>query len=521
MNTHVIITKKAGQEIPRAFLQLALQKFPSCYGIAIQDKDDDGNPLLDVIGEMKSPSLDDLVKTLDACKDVQAMIVLGNLVDNFDKETDIQPFVFQQLGEDKNPQTILALAFEGDFPNYAKPGHTDEFHLWEDFVYPTLMDKHEAAPDLDGFFAKIKSSQFEQALLNPISHRGCAAMLPLSGDVIAYGRNDLGGEFEWGTTSQVLGYGKQTVVDKAVAAGGKFKSRLSAVMGSAAAPAKVEQEHVADPKTGTITIKDKPPSGTKPDDRYTEILVPTKLQGNARNAWIRLMLGLDSKADMPSGHQSASFKVKVPNDIVKFAMEDVTTRDNVRDLAARVKVFQETGVVASGAVKNDAMKEAHKEPAATPAPDQQVQDPKKAVPMDYLPELKADDKKGTVDMVTDWATRPDDKHPSAIDIQRIEAKWPVFSGMMGIKPVDMARWSIKDIKDLGKKYPDSLALAFIEMRRIALDNGAFGDAIKDAIQKQPDKQVEVPSAQPEAPAAKPDGAPPKKSRLAAITGKAA
>lgn len=481
MNTSVIIQVKAGEVPPRDYIEKALRECPTCFGIAIQNKDGDSSSL-EVASEAKNISVDKLMETLEACKEVPVVLTLGNMTQDFNPEEDLMPYVFQQgsAGGD-DVEDILAVFIEGDAPNYSKPGegHTETYHLWEDYIFPTISEKYEASSDLVAFFNKLQTSSFQQSILNSFHHRGVAVFVPLHGDIIAYGKNELGGEYPWGMTSNTFGYGtkvesKPTVVQKA-------KSRLAALTSKTeSTPIKPEE------KTNTVIT---------PDNKgMTALKPPAKLQGNARNAWIRLFTG-QNEGPMPVGHNSKDFTVSVPESLLPFAMEDVSTKDQVRNLTKRVKAAHGKTELEEQ-IQDPKVIEEKKTPAAQPDGD-------KRPASDFLPDLSADAKKGSVDLVTDWATRPMEKRPTAQEILRIESKWPVFSQMMGIKQFDMLNWSIADIKELAKKYPDAIALAFLEMKSVAIANGAF----KEDLESLKDKKVEKPEEKVE------DKTPKKMSRL--------
>jgi len=521
MNTAVIITAEPGHVPPRGYIQTALKECPTCCGIAIQDKEGEA-PVLDTSVNSKQIDIDDLMKILEGTKDQRTLVYLGKMTQDFNPEDDVQPFIFQQATQgDGDPEDILAVFIEGDFPNYSKPGdgHTDEYWLWEKFIFPMLLEKFEASDDLEDFYRRIRSSTFEQAVMNTVSHRAAAVFVPLVGDIIAFGRNELGGKFDWGTTSNRFGWGDQTVLDKAastaVAAVKKGGSRLSRLMGSTAVPTPAPEAPKENPPGvhNTADVNKSKPAGTNPFEKWpgtsaathTMRAVPVGLQGNARNRWIRLFLGLSPDAELPKGKDHKDFMIPVANDLVGFAQEQVTTNDAVKQLSDRVKRFQAPGSV-SEQMKEAAGVSGVKNPQR-PA-EQPADSPRSAA--DFLPESPADEAKATTELVTEWATNP--KRPPMLDIQRIEAKWPLFSVSKGIKFEDMAHWSIANIKQMAKKYPNEMARAFSEMRLKVFELGGFKEepAVKPA-----DKQVEVPSPQP-GPAQTT-----KKSRLARLTGNAA
>lgn len=537
MNTSVIITAKAGHVPPRGYLQEALKHNPTCYGLCVRESDDAG-PFLSSAAEHRTIAVDDLVKKLEELKDCDVVLHLGNMTQDFSPEDDMQPWAFQKAVEGEDPADILHIFIEGDFPNYAKVGggHTDEYNFFDSFLFPTLLEKYQAVQgDDEQFFVKLRESLFEQQVMHPVGHRAAIVMVPVIGDIIAFGKNELGGEFEWGATSNRYGWGDQTMLQKAagvaVEAVKKGRGRLASLMDSTSTvvvpaeprPDPVKKENP--PGVHNTADVNKQSQSTDPfvawpgtsSKTHTMVMVPPGLQGNARNRWIRVFLNLDAKADLPKGKDGKDFRIPVPNTWVAFTQDDVSTNDEVRDLAAKVKSFQASGAVsagmkqavASGDVDPKKMASTTKiEPTAAPPAD-------KRPTSDFLPEIKADDKKQSMEMIHDWATNP--KRPAPLDIQKIEMKWPLASTTYGITwDKDVNSWSIADVKALAKKYPDVMALFFIEARLRA--NGAVVDDINTEKQNDAGKQVEVPPTVPgntgPQTSTQPAG---RKSRLASLT----
>jgi len=528
MNNQVIITKKAGQDIPRGYLQAALKECPTYLGLALRDPNN-GEPIIEVSHEHKTTDVDDLSNKLAQLKDCDIVLTLGKMVQDFAADDDMMPYVFQQANEnfEGGVENVLAISFEGDFPNYSKPGagHTDEYNLWENFVYPTISEKFEASADLTSFYGRLRSSQFEQAVMNTVSHRAVAVFLPLEGDIIAFGRNELGAEFDWGTTSNTFNWGKPTALENAattaVAAVKKAGSRLSRLTGSTsvstnvtpAAPPPKEETHKTDDKgihhiTASDDIWAKWPGCSS--KTHTMKQVPVSLQGNARNSWIRLFTN-NPTGDLPKGKDQKTFMVPVPNDWIGFAQENPTTKDDVKRLQSRIHHFQsgpKPGEVSAG------MAAAVEQPVTEP----EVKNPEpkedKRPPADFLPELGAADKLGGISLITEWLTNP--KAPTALELQKILSKFNPLSKTMGFRFKDYGKWSIADTKFLGKKHSDVLALAFLEMQRRLYELGEFEpDVVTEQPQKTEQQQVANPSA------SHATAAPKKTSRLARLTGNAA
>lgn len=519
MNNHVIITKNAGHVVPRGYLQAALKECPNTIGITIQDVVE-GEPLLEISAENKTMDVDDMMKIVDTCKDVRIVIVLGKVVQDFDPETDLQPFVFQQKVEGEDPQNILALHLEGDFPNYSKPGqgHTDEYNFWEDCIFPTLLEKFQTCEDLPAFYAKIAASPMRQLIENPIGHRGVAVFVPLEGDIIAYGRNDLGGEFDWGTTSNTFKWGTATRLEQAaetvISNVKKTGGRLARAMGGTASvsvlasppPVKEEKQIITEDANGVHHTS----GGNDPWKRWpgtsskthTLMPVPDGLMGNARNRWIRLFTN-NEKGELPKGKDSKGFLVPVENKLIAYAQESLTTNDEVRDLVDRVKKFPGS----AGAAVSQQMQEAHEVKNPPVKPDNRPTS-------DFLPETPADEANVSVELVTEWATNP--KAPTSLEVQRIESKWPTFTKSRGITLSNVARWNIAEKKMFVKKCPNDAARLISELVLKLHEYGEFKSAVEVPETKETEKSPATAPAQPgptpTAPAAKTGG------RLARLKG---
>lgn len=495
MNTEVIIVKNAGHDIPRGYLQTALKNCPTYLGLTVQGDDGAGQPLLETSAEKKTYDVDELLKILESMKDVRVVLQLGQMHHDFDESSDMMPYTFQIAPEKKgdDPVDILAIHLEGDFKDYTKPGegHTETYNLWDEYLFPTIQEKFEAAEDLDNFFDRLRQTSFERGVLNTIGHRGVAVFVPQFGEIISFGRNEeLGGEYDWGTTSNHFNWGKTTGLAKAaeaaVAAVKKPVGRLARAMGSTAVSTSTTPPPVPepqqDPKEQVHKTEATPKKLNEPkkDDNdpfarwpgttsktHTMVSIPTSLQGNARNRWIRTFLGLAPDAELPKGKDHKDFKIPVLNDLIGFAQETVSTNDDVKRLQSRIVRFQTPASEETAQPVTEPEKEPEVEVKNPPVPPASEKRP----PADYLPEMTADDKKIAVELATEWATNP--KKPKALEIQTIVAKYPKLSDTAGIRFSDYGQWTIADAKLLGKKAPNALALAFVELQAKLFELGAF------------------------------------------------
>jgi hypothetical protein len=501
MNIQVIVEKKAGHDIPRGYLQTIQKNCPTYHGLTIRSVEEDhpDKPLLETSADHKVFDLDAMCKTLAQLKDLDVTLSFGHVVKDFNPETDMMPFVFQQSAEG-GTQDILAVHLEGDFPNYSKPdkGHTDEYHLWEDFIFPTLLDKFEASQDIEDFFRRLRASNFEQAVMNTVSHRAACVFIPLTGEPIRFGRNELGGAFEWGNTSNTFGWGSQGTLAKAAEAAvavARKGGRLARAMGSTAVSTTTVPEpekHETKNPPGVHNVPNVPAKVGDDNDPFKKfegtsadthqmMEVPVGLQGNARNRWVRTFLGLSSQAELPKGYDRKGWKMPVPLELIGFAQEDVSTNDEVKRLQDRITRFR------SPESEEDA------QPVAQPKPDEQ------RPPSDFLPEVSADESKIAADLVTEWATNP--KAPTAKEVMTIEKKWPLFTTSRGITLANVARWSIAEKKMFAKKCPNDAARLISELL-IKLDEHKEFDQVEAQPGDTEKKQVEVPPVKPGTPAAK-------------------
>jgi len=440
MNNSVILEKKAGQIIPKEMIELALKNCPTVSGFAVRDGDGIAYEFSD-----KATSADAIMKLQDAVKEHPLFLFLGNWVNGFDVKKDIQPFCLKD-GEDNN---IVAYFCEGDFPKHTKAGRTDEGNLSADFIDPILSDIYETVEGDPGkFTAKLHSPVFKTQLQATIGHRGLFAFLPPIGDPIVIGQNELGGEFEWGNTSQLFGFGEKKAevpITAAVAEGaGKVKRKFSSFLGGTH-----EKPAASVPETKPTAIEaPKPPvEAPKTDTAITagkvQVFPPPKLTGGARNKWFRLMNG----GELPPNHQSQKTAVHVSPEVSEIAkrFNSISTQAEVGQLedALKGKSTETQAPVASG------------QPPAS-----QILRPS---PADYLPTMNDQEMTETTKLLAAWYDKDKAKRPSPLDIQKAEAKWPVFSEKVGIKLEEILFWPVADIGALPDK---AKTLLILELRRL-------------------------------------------------------
>src|SRR6267154_4466952 len=140
---------------------------------------------------------------------------------------DVQPFALTILNDENDTigTDILTFFLEGDFPKFSDPksGHSDEYNFAQEIVIPTLQDIFNANnQDVALFTGALHKPLFEKNMMAHVSdhgHRAAFVFLPLEGDPIKFGVNELGLGDEWGSCSQHLGFAKtEKPITSAVAA---------------------------------------------------------------------------------------------------------------------------------------------------------------------------------------------------------------------------------------------------------------------------------------------------------------
>ncbi len=203
IQTH--LTKKAGQHLAVEQMAIILNRPITAYGFAVQDGTGEV-PELAIKRESGKPTMAALDEFNRLAHDFNAMLWFGELGSKY-KPEDCGPLTI----EDGDGKPFLALGIEGDFAKYADPasGHTDEYNYAQKILIPSLIDiLNVTNGDWDKIAERINSERFNNSDILPhIAHRGVVTLFPLTGDPIWLGKNELGGEFEWGQISNRHGFG--------------------------------------------------------------------------------------------------------------------------------------------------------------------------------------------------------------------------------------------------------------------------------------------------------------------------
>ncbi len=421
-----IIHAKAEHQVPKEFWEAALRKCPTVSGFAVRDTSDD-KTTLEVEHYTQTVTVDDMLMLDGRTKEYERVYYLANLPGTHTKD-DVQPFVLTIMEDEQDTIGVDILSFflEGDFPKYSDPksDHTDEYNFAHEIVIPTLQDMFLAADqDVAVFTAALHKPLFEKSLMAHAGHRAAFVFLPLSGDPVKFGNNELGLGDDWGSCSQHFDFAKveKPIIAAVTKAAGKFgifkKTEPALPDGVYHTP---EKKPVEAPKTDTAINAGK--KLVKP---------PPKLDKSGKNRWLRLFNG----GDLPKDHDHRDFQgLWISPEALPYAQrQDISTLAQVDALGIEMR----KGVKAP------------------------VKDMKPPAISDYIPVLSDKEMTDLTGTLAKFIDR--DKVPSALDIQKMEAPWPVFSEKSGVPFTDTFRWRLgEEISRLDRK---ALELLYLETRR--------------------------------------------------------
>lgn len=206
--TASIVTVKANETIPAAFLKKLCAENGSALGIAVQM-----GGKLDV---EKWPNLRDedaetrfaKMSKIDAnTKKYNRMFCFHAFPPEFD-ESECQPWVV--IRSSKN-EPILAIAIEGDLPGKGtEDGDSEMLGTIQEFLGPKIEALYTVCGnDPKKLMTAVKDQKFGEELLKEVGYRGHFFFLPAEGEVFAIGKEGAvsqNGSFSWGAASFTYGY---------------------------------------------------------------------------------------------------------------------------------------------------------------------------------------------------------------------------------------------------------------------------------------------------------------------------
>lgn len=458
MKVQTVLGKEPGQSVPVELLELIMATKPTAFGFAVQCKDAEGNPELSVTREDTNLKtlMDDLAEFQKNAVDHRALICFGG-PDKFHPE-DILPLVLK----DGNDQPFMALGIEGDFPQYSEPssGRTDESNLASKVIIPTLLEICELT---DGDLAKIISAlgrdKFNNDFLAQIGHRGVMTILPVEGDFIHYGKNELGDSFGWGFTSQLHKFGDPVQEPEPV------KVEAPAAKKFSFGPKKTVDATSAIKSTFTYSSlpKDVATAGTAP---RASVPAVTSTKGAtdvsdktstgkvvAFPSWLHKNEDIKSFYEMVYGERPSNWKKKIPVVVPEATIVPKNLGELHAWAADRAKArISAAGVKATAPAATSTAATAPKSGGEIAA---QRQD-------DDLPIIPAKDMEKLLDFVAKNTDAKTTTMMKPSEIQALEKKWGVFSASIASTPLEMYHWPMSVWFALAKTEPRALVLAMRE-----------------------------------------------------------
>lgn len=472
-----IIHKKAGQMVDKEFLELALRRCPTVSGYAIRDVSD-GKTTLETDQYDRSVTIENMMLLNNQAKDYEAILYLANITqkDLVAIKDDVQPntMVIRDANDPDDPgASIVSFCVEGDFPKFCNPesGHTDEWNFSQEIIIPML---EELFTDVDGdigkFIAKLHKPSFEKNLMAHVGHRAMFVFLPLEGDPIIFGNNTLGGEFEWGSASQVHGFGTNAnqepipIINAAVAAVKKFTLGPKTAITEDANGV----HHVGNTKI--VEAKKEELKASAAHKNKVAVTPPHGMEGTARNRWIRLF----NNNKLPPNHLDKNLVLWVEPDAAPFAQkQNVVTIQDVKNLEDEIRTGNKAALPKDmGQGMKNAQAEIERANATGSYPP-------------YSPVLTDSEMMSATATIAGFLDR--DKVPSYLDIQKMEAKYGTFSEKLGIPLMDTTTWPEEDLYKLEKK---ALVKLLQQWRQYGIERTDVKDLIATAkVEKETEKHV--------------------------------
>lgn len=203
----IIVVKNQGKQVPDQFLEKVLEKYPSCYGVAFATE---GDVLVDrTRGTLTLEDLKDQLENI--LKDHTVTMFFGEFPNDFNDD-DIMPMVL--LGTNESP--LLISFVEGDFSAYKQEEskHSDQFFFTHKVLIPQAKQIYDLTEgNWDKVMGALQQDHTKRMLLNGVD-AGCITLLDHRGELVSHVAGTESAKFDWGFTSQTLGYKEGTYPEK-------------------------------------------------------------------------------------------------------------------------------------------------------------------------------------------------------------------------------------------------------------------------------------------------------------------
>lgn len=463
-----IVHKLPKQIVAEDYLKIVLRERPTAFGFAAREGDK-------IVIENSAKSL-----MMNEINELQKAFHNDHLLMAFMKADknevvlpdDVPPFVVSNGKEDDQLKIFLATMYEGNFVKYKGMDgkHSPEYCVFDAEVYPKLLQLFkDCGKDWNKFGDELRTDgKLHKTLGNYFDKRGAFAFMLPTGDPIFFGENDLGGQYDWGNTTNAHGY-KVAVASAPAEEGGvlEFFRRKAKSSTTVTPPTETPATEPAKVDPGT-TAKPDPaiadgPTHIKRDDKdvetkeidgvtYTKMFPPPQLKGNKKawNLWKRTF-----NCVKPGALDESIDYCWVSPEFIQQAQQNVRSKDQVEQLASYVsKARRATNVAPNLSSTRESVAEAIGKNAAAAVAANAV--------ADRLPVMTTETLEKVSNKMNQFAGKKN--RPSGLDLQREASKWATFSKATGRPFEDIMQYTFEEYKEICTLDPKAGACLIAEMR---------------------------------------------------------
>lgn len=452
VNNQTILHVKAGHLPPDDMLEFLLGKKPNAFGFTVQSTFE-GKPDLAVIREDASNmALTEFKELFVNAKDDPITVWLGNLHAGYDPD-DIQPF----LVRDSEDNAFITITLEGDIIGHSDPrNHTEQYNYVNSLLIPKIVEWcDDFEGDLDKISKKLTGDTFNKEFLMHIGHRALLHIVPLEGDAVNLGKNELGlHDQEWGWVSQCEGYGetKEQEINTEAAndrpAAKRFwggKKPENAVIGKDGKPV-----HDAGTKTSVPAVTPKSDQSYPADSKKAGDKDGQTVNLVARiPAWIKTNDDTKLWYDIVAGQVHPQWKKRLPCTIKDMEAVKFNNLADFKTYALKKKLETTPSQTSSG------------------KPPEDLKLISGAMGDKELPIIGPKE----LEKVLDFVSKHLDGNSKGImppkEMQALERELPNFAVAIGMKPEETINWTLGFLKGIGTTDIMALALYAIMWRAIA------------------------------------------------------
>jgi hypothetical protein len=423
VDNQIIMHVKAGTLPPEKLLAAILAKKPTAFGYAVQnvyEKKPDLAITRDAVDGLK---IEEVLSLLNGdAKDWPITLYFGMLKKGFNPE-DIQPFVIQ----DGDGNDFISLFLEGTIVGHDEPKErTEQFNLVNGVLIPKILEWcDDFEGDIEKISAKFKGKVFRDDFMTHIGHRAILHVLPVTGDTVNLGTNEMGGEYDWGWTTQTLDFDKVVEQKETSASKPRFGFRGGTTAAATSVP--------ASPPPKDTAVKNSNAVGSRPAQAQ---VTGAPVMAARPPAWVHRNEDVKLWYRIVHGETVAAWKKRIPVTIKDF---DAVKIDN---LQAFKEYALKKGLETTGGETETA---AGKAPAATAKADQQMLS-------ESIKDLPIINPK-KMDKILEIAASLDSSSKEIMAPKNIQASEEVlapFETCVGLERDESINWPVEQLEKIGE-----------------------------------------------------------------------